>query len=125
MLVQLYLNATTQYVDWNMPAGRYRVKIVGAQTLYSADDTVRFTLSFQSQHTRIKWGNAQYLQISYPHTKHAQIQGDLTWEIDYNGGFVMNVIDLSTGIAPAGQRFQEGTYYFNVEPISPNQNIKF
>lgn len=125
MLVQIYLTATSQFVDLNMPAGRYCVYFVGAQTLYSADDTVRFTLSFQSQYTRIKYGNVQYMQVSYPHSKHAQIQGEVKWEIDYIGPFQMNVIDMSTGVAPAGARSQEGTYYFDVQPVSPNQNIKF
>ena len=125
MLVQMYLTATSQNVDFNMPAGRYKVYFTGAQTLYLQDDSNRFTLSFQSQNTRIKYGNVAYMQISLPHSKHAQIQGEVCWEIDYNGPFNMSIIDLSTGVAPVANRFQEGTYYFNMVPISPNQNIKF
>ena len=125
MLVQMYLTATSQNVDFNMPAGRYKVYFTGAQTLYTANDATLFTLSFQSQNTRIKYGNVPYMQISLPHTKHAKIQGDICWEIDYNGPFNISIIDVSTGVAPVADRFTSGMYYFNVEPISPNQNIKF
>lgn len=125
MLVQMYLTATSQYVDFNLPAGRYCIYFVGAQTAYQADDSVRYTLSFQSLHTRIKYGNVQYLQITLPNNRHSQIQGEMKWEIDYNGPFQMNLIDMSTGVAPGATRFQEGTYYFDVQPVSPNQNIKF
>jgi hypothetical protein len=121
----MYLTATSQNVDFNMPAGRYKVYFTGAQTLYTANDATLFTLSFQSQNTRIKYGNVPYMQISLPHTKHAKIQGDICWEIDYNGPFNISIIDVSTGVAPVADRFTSGMYYFNVEPISPNQNIKF
>jgi len=124
-LVQIYLASTTQYVDLLMPSGRYKVTFVGAQTLYTAPDTNQYTLQFNSQFTRLKWGNALYLQISLPISKHAQIQGEVSWEVDYMGPFQINLIDLSTNAAPLVARFQEGTYYFNVEPISPNQNIVF
>lgn len=124
-LVQMYLTAASQYVDLLMPSGRYKVTFVGAQTLYSAADTNQYTIQFQSQFTRLKWGNALYLQIGMPHAHQAQIQGEVSWEVDYMGAFQMNLIDLSTGIAPIAARFQEGTYYFNVEPVSPNQNIVF
>lgn len=124
-LIQMYLTSTSQYVDLLMPSGRYKVTFVGAQTLYSASDSQQYTIQFNSPFTRLKWGNALFVQISFPHAHHAQIQGDLTWETDYSGPFQMNLIDLSTNAAPGATRFQEGTYYFNVEPISPNQNIVF
>lgn len=125
MICTIYLTQTSQYVDLNMPAGRYKIQMVGAQTLYSAADSVKFTLQFRSLHTRFKYGNAPYLQISYPNVHHSQIQGAIEWEIDYNGPFQMEIIDLTTGITPVGARFSEGTYYFDVKPTSPNQNIKF
>ena len=124
-LVQMYLTATSQYVDLLMPSGRYKVTFVGAHTLYSGADANQFVLQFQSQFTRLKWGNALYLQIGLPNSHQAQIQGEVSWEVDYMGAFQMTLIDLSTNAAPVGVRFQEGMYWFNVEPISPNQNITF
>ena len=124
-LVQMYLTSPSQYVDFLMPSGRYKVTFVGAQTLYSAADTALYTLQFNSPFTRIKYGNALYLQVSLPNSKHGQIQGDVSWEADYMGAFQMNLYDLSTNAAPIGARFQEGTYWFDVQPITPNQNIVF
>jgi len=124
-IVQLYLTATTQNIELLLPAGRYKLRLVGAQTLYSVADSVKFTLQFRSNMTKIKYGNQNpnYFQISYPNIHHSQIQGELKWEFDYFGPFEMNIIELGTGLAPPLSRFQEGTYYFDVEPCAPNQNL--
>jgi hypothetical protein len=122
----MYLTATSQYVDFNMPSGRYHVKFVGAQTNYSAADTINFTLQYRSQFTRLKWGNVPYIQITFPNNHHAQIQGEIQWDVDYMGPFLMEIIDTSTpNTPPVANRFNEGTYYFDLTPIDPNQNIKF
>jgi hypothetical protein len=124
-IVQMYLTATSQYVDFNMPSGRYHVKLVGAQTCYTIGDGTIFTLQLRSQFTRVKWGNVPYIQISFPNAHHSQIQGEIQWDVDYMGAFQMEVIDVGTGLPPAANRFSQATYYLDVTPIDPNQNIKF
>ena len=124
-IVQLYLTSSQQYIDFNMPSGRYHIKFVGAQTTYTATDTTNFTLSFQSMFTRLKWGNVPYIQITFPNNHHSQIQGEIQWDTDYIGAFEMIIIDKTTNIQPVASRFFEGTYYFDVTPIDPNQHIKF
>jgi hypothetical protein len=119
VLVQMYVYQTTQTVDLNLPAGRYKVKLVGACTTYTGADTLNFALSFRSQFTMMKYGNVRYLQLQMPHNHWSQINGDLQWEADYFGAFQLDVIDMSTGVAPVGARFFEGTYFFDVEPWAP------
>jgi hypothetical protein len=121
---QMYLTATTQSVDLNLPAGYYKISLVGANLLYSAADASRFSIQFRSPFTMVKYGNARYLQIANPATHWYQIDGVKEWEYYYNGAFQMELIDLSTGAAPAGARFQEATLYFDIEAIKPTTQFK-
>jgi hypothetical protein len=115
----MYLSATSSTIDLNLPAGRYKVKLVGANTGYTALDSVLFCLSFRSSFTMMKYGNVRYLQLQMPHNHWSQINGDLQWEADYFGPFQLDIIDISTGITPVNTRFSQGTYYFDVEPWYP------
>jgi hypothetical protein len=119
VLVQMYVTASTQTIDLNLPAGRYKVKLVGANTGYTAAVTVLFALQFNSTFTMMKYGNVRYLQLQMPHNHWSQIGGSLQYEADYFGPFELNIIDASTGIAPVNTRFSQGTYYFDVEPWTP------
>lgn len=115
----MYLTEVSQVIDLNLPAGRYKVKLVGANTGYTAADTVIFPLQFRSTFTMMKYG-MRYLQLQMPHNHWSQINGDLQWEADYFGPFQLDIIDMTTGIAPVDPlRFSEGTYYFDVEPWYP------
>ena len=125
-IVQIYLTQpSNNNIELLLPAGRYKVKFTGAQTLYAGGDALKFTLQFRSNLTKLKYGNQNqnYFQISMPHAHQAQIQGELCWEFDYFGPFTLDLIDLSTGVAPVANRFQEGTYYFDLEPRDPNQHL--
>jgi hypothetical protein len=117
----MYLTATSQSVDLNLPGGYYKIRLVGANVLYdAAAQPGRFSLSYQSPFTMLKYGNARYLQIANPQTQWYQIGGCKEWEYYYNGAFQMNVIDLTTpGVAPVAGRFTEATLYFDIEAIKP------
>jgi hypothetical protein len=115
----MYLTATSQSVDLNLPAGYYKIRWVGANVLYSAGDTIQFTLSFHSPFTILKYGNVRYLQVANPATHWYQIDGPKEWEYYYSGAFQMDVIDTSTGIAPVGTRFSNAAFYFDIEAIKP------
>jgi len=115
----MYLTEVSQVVDLNLPPGRYKIKLVGANTGYTAADTVIFALQFRSTFTMMKYG-VRYLQLQMPHNHWSQVNGNLQWEADYFGPFQMDIIDMSTAIAPVEPlRFVEGTYYFDVEPWYP------
>ena len=113
----MYVTATTQTIDLQLSPANYRIHLVGATTLYSADDTNQFTLQMKSTFTMQKYGNVRYLQLGNPATHWYQVDGKKCWDAYYYGPFELQLIDLSTGIAPVGTRFQEGTYYFDVEKI--------
>ena len=120
VLCQMYLSATSQSVDLNLPAGYYKIRWVGANVLYSAAETARFSLTFQSPFTMLKYGNVRYIQLANPMSHWYQIDGPKEWEYYYNGAFQMNVYDLTTpGVAPIGNRFTEATLYFDIEAIKP------
>jgi hypothetical protein len=122
VLVQIYLNSTNQYVDLNLPAGRYKVRWSGCQYNYSAGDAQRFPIQFRSTFTMQKYGNIRYTQVQLPNAHHGQIQGELKWEADYNGAFQMEVIDTTTGTYPVANRFTDATLFYDVESIDPNIN---
>lgn len=117
VLVQMYVTATTQTIDLQLSPANYRIHLVGANSLYSANDTNQFTLSLQSTFTMQKYGNVRYLQLGNPATHWYQVDGKKCWDAYYSGPFVLDLIDLSTGIAPIGARFQEATIYFDVEKL--------
>lgn len=122
VLVQIYLNSSNQYVDLGLPAGRYKVRLAGCQYNYSAGDAQKFPVQFRSTFTMQKYGNIRYLQVLFPNIHHAQIQGELKFEVDYNGAFQMELIDTTTNTYPVANRFTDCTLYFDVESIDPNIN---
>jgi hypothetical protein len=115
----MYLTATTQSVDLNLPGGYYKIRWVGANVLYSAGEAARFSLQFRSPFTMLKYGNARYIQVANPQSHWYQIDGRKEWEYYYNGAVQIDVIDLSTGAAPVANRFTEATLYFDIESIKP------
>ena len=117
VLVQMYLTATTQTIDFNLPAGYYKIRLVGSNLLYSVGDGSRFSIQFRSPFTMLKYGNARYLQIANPAGHWHQVDGLKEWECYYNGPFQMELIDLTTNTAPVANRFTEGTLYFDVETV--------
>ena len=118
VLVQVLLTATSQLVDLGLPPGSYRVKWVGAQVAYSAAHTVFFQLQFQSQLTRMRYGNcAQGIVVQMPPEHSWQIDGDKIWQAELFGPMQFDVVDLTTGIAPAGTRFTSAMLYFDVEQL--------
>jgi len=120
VLCQMFLTATSQVIDLNLPAGRYRVKLTGASMGYITNNQSIFALQLHSQFTMMKYGNIRYLQIQCPIDHWAQITGDLLWEIDYYGPFQMDIIDFSTGVAPVvPDRFSQATLFFDVEAMKP------
>ena len=124
VLCQIYTTNSSCMIDLNLPAGRYRVKLVGAQVSYTAANAI-FTLSIQSSFTAQKYGNVRYLQIGNPASNYANINGDLVWEADYNGIFQLDIIDLAINpkMPATGNHWTEANFYFNVEPIQPSNNI--
>lgn len=124
VLCQMYLTATSQSVDLNLPAGYYKIRWVGANVLYSAGDGQRFSLSFRSPFTMLKYGNVRYIQVANPSTHWYQIDGRKEWEYYYNGAFQIDVIDLTTGLAPVVDRFTEATLYFDIESCAPTTMFK-
>jgi hypothetical protein len=115
----MYLTATTQTIDLQLPAGYYKISLVGANFLYAAGDASRFSIQFRSPFTALKYGNARYLQLANPATHWYQIDGIKEWEYYYNGAFQMELIDLTTGVAPVVDRFTQATLYFDIEAIKP------
>jgi len=122
VLAQIYLTSTNQYIDLNLPAGRYKIKWTGCQYNYSAGDAQIFPVQFRSTFTMQKYGNIRYLQVGLPNAHHGQIQGDVKFEADYTGAFQMEIIDMTTNTYPVANRFSSATLYFDVESIDPNIN---
>jgi hypothetical protein len=122
VLVQISLSSSDQYVELGLPAGRYRVRWSGVQYNYSAGDAQLFPVQFRSSFTIQKYGNIRYLQVEFPQKHHAQIQGEIKFEADYNGAFQMEVIDMTTNTYPVANRFTSATLFFDVESIDPNIN---
>lgn len=122
VLVQIYLTSTNQYIDLGLPAGRYKVRWSGLQYNYSGGDALLFPIQFRSTFTMQKYGNIRYLQVQFPQKHHAQIQGEIKFETDYNGTFQMELIDMTTNTYPVAGRFTEATLYFDVESTDPNIN---
>ena len=114
VLVQMFLTATSQFVDLQLTGGRYNVKLVSCQYQYTAGDAAIFGIRFQSTWTMQKYGNCRYLQVNYPNGHHAQVNGDILWETNYMGAFTMDLIDATTGVAPVGTRFSEAMLWFDV-----------
>lgn len=114
VLVQLALTSTSQFVDLQLTGGKYNVKLVGCQYQYTANDTVKFGVQFQSSWTMQKYGNRRYLQVNFPNGHHSQVSGDVIWETQYMGAFTMDIIDSTTGLAPVGTRFTEAMLWFDV-----------
>ena len=118
VFVQVSLTATSQVVDLGLPPGSYRVKWIGCQVAYSAAHTVFFQLQFQSQLTRMRYGNcAQGITVQAPAEHSYQIDGEKIWQAEVFGPMQFDVIDLSTGIAPVGPRFTSAILYFDVEQL--------
>jgi hypothetical protein len=117
VLVQVFLNATSQFIDLQLTGGKYNVKLVSCQYQYSAADSVIFGIQFRSPWTMQNYGNCRYLQVNYPNAHHAQINGDIVWETQYMGAFTMDLVDVTTGIAPVGTHFTEAMLWFDVEKI--------
>lgn len=117
VLVQMYVTATTQTIDLQLSPANYRIHLVGANSLYAANEATRFTLSLQSTFTMQKFGNVRYLQFGNPMSHWYQIDGKKCWDAYYYGPFELRLIDVSTGVAPSANRFQEATIYFDVEKI--------
>jgi hypothetical protein len=129
VLVQIYLTATTQNVDLNLPPARYRIRCVGIQYNYGAtnDHTNLFTIQFRSTWTMQKYGQ-RYLVQSNPGIHHANINGPMEYEGIYSGAFEMVLIDLSTGVAPvttagATNRFTTAVLSFDVTKISETNTV--
>lgn len=122
VLAQIYLTAKSQYIDLNLPAGRYKVKWIGCQYNYSAVDAQILAIQFRSTFTMQKYGNIRYLQVGLPNAHTIQIQGDIKFEADYTGAFQMEVIDMITNAPPADDHFSNAILYFDVESIDPNIN---
>lgn len=114
VLVQVFLTATSQFVDLQLTGGKYNVKLVSVQYQYTANDTVIFGVQFRSPWTMQKYGNCRYLQVNLPLVHHADINGDIIWETQYSGAFDMDVIDVTTGVAPVNTRFSEAMLWFDV-----------
>ena len=114
VLVQVFLTATSQFVDLQLTGGRYNVKLVSCQYQYTAGDAAIFGIRFQSDWTMQKYGNCRYLQVNYPNGHHAQVNGDVLWETNYMGAFTMDLIDVTTGTYPVGTRFSEAMLWFDV-----------
>lgn len=123
VLVQIYLTATTQTVDLNLPPGYYKIRLVGSNMLYSIGDGSRFSIQYKSNFTMLKYGNVRYLQIANPAGHWYQIDGLKEWENFYYGPFEMQLIDLTTGNAPIVNRFTEATLYFDVETVKPTSKF--
>lgn len=118
VLVQIYLDNTSQNIDLQLQPARYCIQLVGIQYNYTAGDANLFTVEFRSPFTMQKYGNQRYLVCSNPPIHHASIQGPIIWEGFYSGQFTMDLIDKSTGIAPIGTRFTECVLSLNVTKIT-------
>jgi hypothetical protein len=123
VLVQIYLNATSQNIDLQLQPAIYRIQLVGIQYNYTAADANLFTVEFRSPFTMQKYGNQRYLMCSNPPIHHAAIQGPLIWEGFYNGQFAMELIDKSTNAPPIGSRFTECVMSFDVTKISETNTV--
>lgn len=119
VLVQIYLSDTTQNIDLQLQPAKYKVRFVSCQYNYATQGTnnALFPVQFRSSFTQPRYGNVRWLQVSQPANSHAQINGLIEWDAIYSGQFEMNVIDVSTMVAPEANRFSTCTLYFDVEKV--------
>lgn len=109
MLFQIYLTSTSQWIDLQLTGGKYRIRTMGMNYQVGAGNTDSFNVQFQSQMFTVKGSRANaidslarpigYLTYGVP-TSNTQMAQPMEFVIDYFGSFQLNVIDLSTGLAP-------------------------
>lgn len=142
MLYQIYLTSPSQWVDLQLTGGRYRVRTMGINYQVGLGNIDSFNIQFQAQMFAMKGSKAninigtaspiQYLTYGVP-TSNSQMSQPMEFVIDYFGAFQLNVIDLSTGLAPVSSdatvknnRFAGCIMNLDIEPYfhSNNQHLE-
>jgi len=101
VLCQIYItNPTNQLIPIGVN-GRKKVKIVRIDFSYTANNDK--VVQLQSSILRVPYGNVAYITMSNnPNHQISNISNDMIFDTNINGNLDLNIIDVATGLAPAG-----------------------